>query len=80
MFIGVGSLVNKNIPDNCVATGNPCKVIMPIEDYYQKRFIAQKKETFEIYSKYVDAYGKEPPMEVFDEFLKAARQNKEGNS
>ncbi len=69
VVIGAGSLVNKDIPDNCVAAGNPCKMIMPIEDYYKKRLVAQKTEAFEIYSKYVDAYSKEPPMEVFDEFF-----------
>lgn len=69
VVIGAGSLVNKDVPDNCVAAGNPCKVICPIEDYYQKRLAAQKIEAFEMYSKYVDAYGKEPPMEVFDEFF-----------
>ena len=28
--IGAGSVVNKDIPSNCVAVGNPCKVIKEI--------------------------------------------------
>lgn len=30
--IGAGSVVTKNIPENCVAVGNPCKVIKKFED------------------------------------------------
>lgn len=38
--IGAGSVVTKDIPENCVAFGNPCKVIREISDrdkkYYYK--------------------------------------------
>lgn len=37
VIIGANSLVNKDIPDNCVAAGNPCRVIMSLEEYYKKR-------------------------------------------
>ena len=30
VVIGAGSVVNKDIPDNCIAVGNPCKVIKNI--------------------------------------------------
>ena len=30
VVIGAGSVVNKDIPSNCVAVGNPCKVIKEI--------------------------------------------------
>ena len=30
VVIGAGSVVNKNIPSNCIAVGNPCKVIKSI--------------------------------------------------
>lgn len=29
--IGAGSVVNRSIPDNCVAVGNPCRVIRRLE-------------------------------------------------
>lgn len=32
VVIGAGSLVNKDIPANCVAAGNPCKVIREITE------------------------------------------------
>lgn len=35
-IIGACSLVNKDIPSNCVAAGNPCKVICSIEEYREK--------------------------------------------
>lgn len=45
--IGTGSVVTKDIPANCVAAGNPCKVIRPIgesdmKDYYRDRPITQE--------------------------------------
>ena len=69
VVIGAGSLVNKDIPDNYVAAGNPCKLIMPIEEYFEKRKKAQLAEAFGVYEMYVDKFGKEPPQEIFDEFF-----------
>lgn len=69
VIIGANSLVNKNIPDNCVAAGNPCKVIMSLDEYYHKRKKAQIKEATEIVNKYRERYGKEPDPKALHEFF-----------
>ena len=54
-IIGAGSVVTHNIPANCVAAGNPCKMIMTLEEYYNKRKTAYIEEAkayaLEIYLK-----------------------------
>lgn len=52
VIIGANSLVNKNIPDNSIAVGNPCKVIKEKEPY---------KEDF---SKII--FNKKVPKKFFD--------------
>ncbi len=54
VIIGANSLVNKNIPDNCVAAGNPCRVIMNLEEYYEKRKSEQVREAQELVKCYRD--------------------------
>ena len=69
VVIGAGSLVNKDIPDNCVAAGNPVRVIMPIEEYYEKRKAAQEAEAKQLVAEYRKVYGKEPDEEALSEFF-----------
>lgn len=68
-IIGANSLVNKDIPSGWVAAGNPAKPIMTVEDYYKRRVEAQLKEAEELYRCYVKRVGKEPSIDVFDEFF-----------
>ena len=41
--IGAGSVVTKNIPANCVAVGNPCRVIREINDHDKQYYFKQRK-------------------------------------
>lgn len=43
-IVGAGSVVTKNIPENCVYAGNPAKFICSIQDYSQK--IIDKEQFF----------------------------------
>ena len=36
--IGAGSVVTKDIPENVIAAGNPCRVIRKITEQDKKRF------------------------------------------
>ena len=36
VFVGAGSIVTKDIPENSVAVGNPAKVICSLDDYLAK--------------------------------------------
>lgn len=69
VIIGANSLVNKDIPANCVAAGNPCRVIMSLEEYRQKRQQAQLSEARELVTAYRQRYGKEPDEQTLSEFF-----------
>ena len=43
--IGAGSVVINDIPDNCIAAGNPCKVIREINDHDLEYYFRDRKIT-----------------------------------
>lgn len=43
VVIGAGSVVTKDIPDNVVAVGNPCKVVRPITEKDKERDYTWRK-------------------------------------
>lgn len=69
VIIGANSLVNKDIPDNCVVAGNPARVVMTLDQYYEKRKKAQLKEATELVQIYRERYGKEPDDKALHEFF-----------
>ena len=69
VIIGANSLVNKDIPDNCVAAGNPCKVIMGLEEYHEKRKASQVAEAKELVQLYRERYGRDPDEKALHEFF-----------
>ena len=69
VIIGANSLVNKDIPNNCVVAGNPARVIMPLDKYYEKRKAAQYQEAEELVRLYREYYGKEADESSLHEFF-----------
>ena len=43
VVIGSGSVVTKDIPDNVIAVGNPCRVLRPIDEA-EEAYWAQQKQ------------------------------------
>lgn len=43
VVIGAGSLVNKDIPSNVVAVGNPCRVLRPITEEDKNKYLVPPK-------------------------------------
>lgn len=49
VVIGANSLINKDVPDNCVVVGNPQRVVRDIDSYLEKRRAAQVSEAADLY-------------------------------
>ncbi len=69
VIIGANSLVNKDIPDNVVIAGNPAKIIMTLDEYYNKRIKKQLEEAVECSIEYYKTYGTWPKKELLREFI-----------
>ncbi|MCM1076574.1 MAG: acyltransferase [Bacteroides sp.] len=68
-FIGVNSLVSKPIPSNSIAVGSPAKVIMTIEEYYQKRLAVRESEALDYARSISERFGRRPvPADFWEEF------------
>ena len=79
VIIGACSLVNKDIPSNCVAAGNPAKPIMTLDEYYNKRKKCELEEAAMLAKVYYDKYRRVPEPQIFHEyfFLFAKRKKEE---
>lgn len=68
-FIGVNSLVSKTIPANSIAVGSPAKVIMTLEEYYQKRLSIRESEALDYARSINERFGRRPvPADFWEEF------------
>lgn len=68
-IIGAGSVVNRDIPSNSVAVGNPCRVVCSLEEFYKKRKQRALSEAKEYIESIRDRYGREPqPEDLWEEF------------
>lgn len=67
--IGAGSVVTRDIPGNCIAAGNPVRVLMSLEEYRNRRKAAQPDEARQLVTEYRKVYGKEPEAQALSEFF-----------
>ena len=68
-FIGANSLVTKSIPSNSIAAGVPAKVIMSVEDYYEKRLAEREEEAFDYARSIKERFGRMPvAADFWEEF------------
>ena len=65
VFVWAGSVVTKDIPANSIAVGVPCKVVMSLDDYYEKRTKVLLKEAFEYAKSIRERYNRKPKEEDF---------------
>lgn len=59
-FIGANSVVSRDIPANSIAVGSPAKVIMSLEDYYQKRLSVCEAEAIDYARSIRERFGRMP--------------------
>ena len=71
--IGAGSIVANDIPSNSLAAGNPCKVILTIDQYFEKRkklYVQEAKDyALEIFRKTNRLPKREDFLDEFPIFL-----------
>lgn len=64
-FIAAGSIVTKNIPDNCIAAGIPARVICSMDEYYEKRKELYLHEAIEYAQSIQERLHRRPVIEDF---------------
>lgn len=69
VIIGAGSVVSGEIPDNCVAAGNPCRVIRTLDEHYGIRKEKSLKECREYFECFVKKYNRIPTQAELGPFF-----------
>lgn len=64
-FIGAGSIVSKDIPSNCIAVGSPCKPIMSLDEYYERRNRQCIDEALDYARSIKERFGRKPVLSDF---------------
>lgn len=69
VIIGSNSLVNRDIPSNCVAVGSPCKPLCSLEEYTKRCQERQVDEAYQQFRCYRMRFGVCASKEEFREFF-----------
>lgn len=74
VVIGANSLINRDVPDNCVVVGNPQRIVCDIDTYLERRRAAQIHEAADLYDCWKrnspeGKRGEVPTKELFREFF-----------
>ena len=82
VVIGANTLINKDVPDNCVVVGNPQRIVSDIDSHLKKRRAAQLDEAADLYDcwRRNSPEGKRrglPPMKIIREFFWLFEDRKE---
>ena len=68
-FIGANSTVTRDIPANSIAVGSPAKVVMSLDEYYQKRLSVCEAEALDYARSIQERFHRKPvPAEFWEEF------------
>lgn len=69
VIIGAGSVVSGNIPDNCVAAGNPAKVIRTLDKHMENRKEKYLQEAELFFVTYYKRYHADPTVQKMGAFF-----------
>ena len=69
VIIGAGSVVSGEIPDNCVAVGNPAKVIRTLDEHYVYRKAKYEDEARLYFTEFKKKYDRIPTIREMGPFF-----------
>ena len=69
VIIGAGSVVSGKIPDNCVAAGNPCRVIRTLDEHYKIRKDKTIVECKKYFNCFIEKYNRVPTKKEMGPFF-----------
>lgn len=74
-IIGANTVVSGNLEGGYVYVGNPCRRLMSLNDYREKRIKKQEKELNEYITSYINTYKAFPPEDKLFEYIYLFKRN-----
>ena len=69
VIIGAGSVVSGDIPSNCIAAGNPAKVIRTLDEHYAIIKKRSSQHALETAAEFIRRYHRDPSIEEMGAFF-----------